>query len=157
MAWEPAWLEGDSAAGNRPFCAICRGRHTPTCAKRLRKRHQSFELLSANVQGYIHCMPYGYTLSAPTPSPPTPSSEPFVCKLLPRQPGYVMMMCAETMDERLSRHVAAKADGNAENMTMAGYYMGICCGRIRYRREYWTMSVLAQRTSTATAMVDDET
>ena len=52
-------------------------------------------------------MPYGYTgsealppLSKPTPNPLVSSTVPLVCRLSPLQPGYVITMCACTIEVR---------------------------------------------------------
>ena len=52
-------------------------------------------------------MPYGNIgseplpeLSKPTPNPLVSSTVPLVCRLSPLQPGYVMTMCAWTMEVR---------------------------------------------------------
>ncbi len=47
-------------------------------------------------QGYIHCMPYGNVS--------------FVTRLLPRQPGYVMMVCADDI-ERAERKAVRRGSG----------------------------------------------
>ena len=51
-------------------------------------------------------MPYGNELFGPTPKPPEfikSSSVPLLCKLSPRQPGYVMTVWAEARLEMVTR------------------------------------------------------
>ena len=81
-----------------------------------------------SVHGYIHCMPYGYVLSLPTPRPPDPVRSlpssplivPFVWRLSPRQPGYVMTVCEEAIPSRREMHVVTvSSDGGKQNMVRA--------------------------------------
>ena len=63
------------------------------------------------LHGYIHCMPYGKVLLGPTPNPPDAANSscvPFVCRLSPLQPGYVMTVCPETRAEEAKRQSAVR-------------------------------------------------
>lgn len=59
---------------------------------------------SVYLHGYIHCWPQGNeavpfsVISIPSESGFCSGSVPFVCKLFPRQPGYVMTVCALAND-----------------------------------------------------------
>lgn len=61
-----------------------------------------------NSHGYIHCMPQGkvcepfWAVSIPIDSGLYSGSVPFVCRLFPRHPGYVMMVCAVAIAAELS-------------------------------------------------------
>ena len=77
---------------------------------------------SACVHGYIHCIPYGYVLFGPTPSPPDAAnnSVPFLFRLSPRHPGYVMTVCAEMREEKVNRHKAVEIRLGREETIVGG-------------------------------------
>lgn len=55
----------------------------------------------------------------PAPKPSTPGSVtfPYVCRLFPRHPGYVMTVCAETSDKNERRKdVIVRSDLDEEGM-----------------------------------------
>lgn len=64
-------------------------------------------------------MPYGYVLLSPTPSPDASGIVPFVCRLSPRQPGYVMTVCEATRVERRVRHIVMTGE-RVDNIFMMG-------------------------------------
>lgn len=54
----------------------------------------------------------------PAPKPSTPGSVtfPYVCRLFPRHPGYVMTVCAETSDKNERKDVIVRSDLDEEGM-----------------------------------------
>jgi hypothetical protein len=69
-----------------------------------------------DVHGYSHCMPYGWTMSelllaAPRTRPLVSCTVPFVWRLSPLHPGYVMTMWEETREaSRERREIARTGD-----------------------------------------------
>lgn len=99
MTGEPAWLECNRTAANGPQRSVGRQRHAAALSWRI-SQYPDDRSEGIFLHGYIHCIPYGKVLFGPTPRPPEStncSSVPFVCKLSPLHPGYVMTVCAKVM------------------------------------------------------------
>ena len=61
VAGEPAWLDGDGAAVDWPFCAVRRLGHATTWKPRVSMMFvpRRWLLRKLRLQGYIHCCPHG--------------------------------------------------------------------------------------------------
>jgi hypothetical protein len=57
VALEPAWLNGDGAALDGPFCAVGGDWHSAACTKVSERFMWKFFDCGGDLQGYIHCMP----------------------------------------------------------------------------------------------------
>ena len=114
MACKPAWLDGDRAALVWPFGAVRGLGHTTACRIRVSLELYRIAHFAGNLHGYIHCMPYGnatlpfLSKSMPIVFGSSDGLVPFVCRLFPLQPGYVMIVCAVA-----NRHVANTASMTA--------------------------------------------
>lgn len=99
MSWEPTRLYRYRTSTIWPLCSVRGHRHT---AAYLHCQRSCFLNLYVryNLQGYIHCMPYGKAIvpllskSIPKVFAFSSGEVPFVCRLFPLQPGYVITVCA---------------------------------------------------------------
>ena len=125
MASEPAGLDADGTAGDGPESSVLRNGFAAAWEAE-REKLVTFsrpgtetmgEMVGRYEHGYIHCMPYGYVSSGPTPRPLEAVVLPVCFRLSPLQPGYVMTVCEVVRDERERRHaiiVARRGHGDEE-------------------------------------------
>jgi hypothetical protein len=71
-----------------------------------------------DLQGYNHCMPYGHILPSavsfkyPTARPFDSTTVPFVCRLSPLHPGYVITLCECAREMKSERSAIARLDND---------------------------------------------